>query len=382
MYLSHDQKYYYFSSTFQEECQELIRRISDYCAPIPKTAKELLYEFQHEKDKEEDCHPEKYHHNEIYLPTDVPQLDTILRGGIRLKTITEIVGRAGVGKTQLVMQLATVAAAYDMGSIYIDTERKLSLARLNEIATERYEYNQNSSYSNINDNNDSNGGKENKENNEKVVKYKAPIDVLNNISVHTPDSTSDLLSVISGLQEEIVLRCNSDSSNSTQIDEECVTSRDEMKENSTSYPVKLIILDSIAAPARRDFGGEDARDRVTAIFQIAQMLKQIADEMSVAVVVINQIEKVLNKQDPKNYSNNIERDNLPSNIKVSLGTSWHHCVSTRILLDHNVDPHRDDSYALHYLDNNTGRKATVVKSNIVGSASMSFEVTSMGICQL
>ena len=61
-----------------------------------------------------------------------------LRGGFACGNISELVGRAGVGKSQLALQLCIMAARYNhQTSIYIDTEQKLSIARLQEMASHR-----------------------------------------------------------------------------------------------------------------------------------------------------------------------------------------------------------------------------------------------------
>lgn len=374
------------------ECQELIIRICNHCTPMPKTAKEL-FQQEHTISNNITSQP-TIHTNMNYIPTHLSELDIILRGGIRLNSVTEIVGCAGVGKTQLVMQLAITASTYDMGCIYIDTERKLSLVRLNEIASERYNsngrfmnkgicekggdsdslfvydcvYDQAHNQDN-NDNTNSNGSEN--DTNDSHPSYRNPKEVLNNITVHSPNSTNDLVSVISRLQEYIVERNH------------MIQPSQDSNHNVSIYPIKLIILDSIAAPARRDFGGEDARERVTSIFKIAQMLKQIASEMNVAVVVINQIDKIMYKgdgdmivDDEKSMSGS--KTNFLSSVKASLGTSWHHCVSTRILLEHERD-HQSHSCDLNYIALERIRKATVVKSNLVGCASTNFEITNMGL---
>ncbi len=371
---------------FKEECQELIYRICCATATSPTTAKELLHREQpkpQQIDSEEGGNAKILHLH--YIPTHLPELDSILRGGIRLNSITEIVGSAGIGKTQLVMQLAIVASAYNMGCIYIDTERKLSLLRLNEIATERYNSNRSrnggggdiTTYSNdytsfgYDDYNerqensyeeDQEGRDCHSDNNSSNPEYKPPKEVLDNITVHSPKSTKDLVFVISKLQEYILEKTHCGGNDV----------------NAKIHPIKLIILDSIAAPTRRDFGGEDARERVTCIFKIAQMLKQVACEMNVAVVVINQIDKVVIS------STTNTNNNVLSSVKASLGTSWHHCVSSRILLEHD-----DDTDCQHAQFDSIGsigfkrvRKATVVKSNLVSCASTNFEITGMGICQL
>ena len=390
----------------------MIYRISIHCASKPKTANKLLYDLQNpqqyhiDKQQQQQQQQQKYssqpnpivktqnsqcHH---VIPTHVSKLDSILRGGIRLNSITEVVGEAGVGKTQLVMQLAVTAAAQGMGTIYIDTERKLSLQRLREIATGRYNNYNNSHrvgdegedgggcadggdhhsfiYNDENENENENemntivhDGDDNDDavRNDDASTYKPPMNVLNNVSVHTPNSTAELVSVISKLQEEIAFR------NYAIMEDESLSSS-----SPSSYPVKLIILDSIAAPTRRDFGGDKAMNRVNAIFQIAQMLKQIGDEMNVAIVVINQIEKVMTIAATTDMNNG--GSGTLSSVKAALGTSWHHCVSTRILLEH------ESPLYLNEIMSGKVRKATIVKSNLVGCASVNYEITGLGICQM
>mmetsp|Transcript_16175 Transcript_16175/g.24264 ORF Transcript_16175/g.24264 Transcript_16175/m.24264 type:complete len:255 (+) Transcript_16175:97-861(+) len=250
--------------------------------------------------------------------------------------------------------------------------------------------------------------------------------------IHSPNSTAELLSVVSGLQEDIILRNSSHSTSTTSHDDQ---------DNTSIYPVKLIILDSIAAPTRRDFGSgssnsnsmivaEDARDRVTAIFQIAQMLKQIGDELNVAIVVIDQIEhqrnSIVNNNNNKNsnierhrnanHNNNRNNTNVLTTVKAALGTSWHHCVSTRILFeyckdnnshssdhynDHCITQQLNDSHNNHKNSRNQNRialsnsssigtcsslsqqvrKATVIKSNLVGCGRSYYEITPTGFSQ-
>ena len=108
---------------FIVECQELIRRISLHCAPSPTSALDLLHGTNDDSIR--------------YLPTGMHSLDSLLRGGFACGNISELVGRAGVGKSQLALQLCIMAARYNKASIYIDTEQKLSIARLQEMASHR-----------------------------------------------------------------------------------------------------------------------------------------------------------------------------------------------------------------------------------------------------
>lgn len=300
------------------EIQEFVYRIYILCTPRYRTAKEL-------------CDTIHSPTSSQVIPSHLHSLDKALRGGIRIGTVTEIVGKAGVGKTQLSMQLCVNAAKYKLGSIYIDTERKLSVERLLEIGHERSKLED----INIDD---------------PIYNYGnaafSSQDMLDNIVIYNPNDTYELKAIIEKQDEDIVSRLSS-----------------------SAYPVKLIIIDSIAAPIRRDFGEGTAPQRVSIVFRIAQTLKRIADQLQVAVVVINQVDKV-EKYHQDNHG--------LSEMTAALGPSWHHCVTTRIALEHQYDPHQDDS--MIYTDRGRKRIATIVKSNMVPKSSISYEVNQRGVC--
>jgi len=68
------------------------------------------------------------------LATKCLPLDDLLNGGIENKSITEIYGEAGSGKTDLCLQLARECASQVKKVAYIDSEG-VSLERLNQIIT-------------------------------------------------------------------------------------------------------------------------------------------------------------------------------------------------------------------------------------------------------
>lgn len=68
------------------------------------------------------------------LPTGLPSLDAALYGGLPRRGVTELVGPAGVGKTQL---CSTLVATCGTAVAYIDTEKKFSAERLLAIAAAR-----------------------------------------------------------------------------------------------------------------------------------------------------------------------------------------------------------------------------------------------------
>ena len=77
-----------------------------------------------------------------FLPTRLPSVDRALGGGLSRGALTEVVGPAGVGKTQLCLTMAAVAGLREdlgglgegTGVLFLDTERKFSPTRLVEIA--------------------------------------------------------------------------------------------------------------------------------------------------------------------------------------------------------------------------------------------------------
>lgn len=272
-----------------------------------------------------------------YLPTGLPALDEHLRGGFRVGTVTEVVGCAATAKTQLSLQMAVVAAAvYSQGSILVDTEKKVSMSRLQEITAARVVHT----------------GGHNHSNNTKLV--------LENVSVHSPNNMEELQKVLDSLEEEILVRNDDDN----------------------SFSVRLLVIDSIAAPARREFGTGAAATQAATILQIAQTVKRLADQFQLAVLVINQVgggaSMANSKQQPQQANSTVPAP-APA-VKAALGTAWHHCVSTRIQLQH----HTSSTTTGHQQQQQQRvRQATVVKSNLVGpSAPLGFQVTIQGLVEL
>jgi len=427
------------------ECQELVRRVCVACSSKPVSALSLLYQtIEHDAYQNphfrllrkrskslllsnHDINCDKKNVSSLdpnimrTLPTGILSLDKMLRGGFRIGTVSEVVGRAGVGKTQLALQLCVMAARYGQGSIYIDTERKLSIQRLQEIANKRqvafgYEGISNTPSRGLvftheeqeHESNKHNFARKQHQQQQEALPgcYKSSQQVLQSVTVHTPLTCAELISVISTLDEEILER---NENASCRI----IPSVSKKEENSVSslcsFPVRLVILDSIAAPTRRDFGQmESAPQRASAVFHIAQMLKRLADQTNVAVVVINQVgqqsqfrQKQSNEQMPKGEGNN--RSDYVA-INAALGTSWHHCVTTRLLLEHGHDL---QCYNRNYTINDAAavkpiifeknyhkgsdsaeaaksrlahvRRGTLVKSNVSGPANVFLEMTSMGM---
>jgi len=139
--------------------------------------------------------------------------------------------------------------------------------------------------------------------------------------------------------------------------------------STASMPVKLLVIDSIAAPTRRHEFGSAAVQAAT-VLQIAQTVKRLADQFQLVALVINQVASSSSLSNTNNVSSS-------SSTKAALGTAWHHCVSTRVQLTMTTTTTTTvtDPGAMVI-----ARQATVVKSNMVGpSEPLAFQVTTQGL---
>eukprot|EP01060_Flectonema_neradi_P018696 TRINITY_DN25599_c0_g1_i1.p1 TRINITY_DN25599_c0_g1~~TRINITY_DN25599_c0_g1_i1.p1 ORF type:complete len:297 (+),score=45.18 TRINITY_DN25599_c0_g1_i1:31-921(+) len=69
------------------------------------------------------------------IPTGIPTLDNMIKGGLPVGVLAEVVGQPGIGKSQFLMTAA--AKGTTTGNVlYVDTEGKFSYERLSEIAGE------------------------------------------------------------------------------------------------------------------------------------------------------------------------------------------------------------------------------------------------------
>lgn len=316
------------------------------------------------------------------ISTGLPTLDGCLRGGIPIGSITEVVGRAGVGKTHLAQQLIVQAAMGGGGSIFIDAEKKLKLQRLRELALERRrrEVAEMPAHTNTNQNSITGFAQQ----------------VLENVTIHSLLTTRELLDVLDNLEKEILLR-NSEATN------EGTDHTASNNNNTRRLPVRLIVIDSIAAPIRRDFdmmGGSSATsssssssntaaNRASAIFQIAKRLKQLAHDYQLAVVVVNQVgsghDNLFSTHNNINNQRNNTLDISDGEFTASLGTAWQYCATTRVVLEHEDDPHRlQQGGAVMYGTNNgvSIRSATLTKSLVSKKTRLSFELIQQGLVEV
>ena len=115
------------------EIQSIVNSISNKLAPKPHTALEIFY-FNDQIESKESINK--------YLSTGSATLDSALGGGIDNKSITELVGVSGTGKTQFCFGccvesiLSSVSKAAN-NVVYIDTELKFDPMRLSKLFENR-----------------------------------------------------------------------------------------------------------------------------------------------------------------------------------------------------------------------------------------------------
>ena len=320
------------------ECNRLLSRIHRECAAEPLSASEVARRARSSSTG-----------GVGKVPTGLPTLDACLRGGIPVGSVAELVGRAGVGKTHLAQQLVVSAATAGGGAIYVDAERRLSLPRLREIALERTRA----------------SGPDPSRAGDSAQR------VLENVTIHRPLATSELLDVLDRLGEEIILR-NSEARKEAETDD---------RDPARRLPVRLVVIDSIAAPVRRDFeigsSSYAAAHRASAIFQIARRLKRLAHDHRLAVVVVNQVGSG-HDSSRRDYQRNRTLDiDDDGEFTASLGTAWQYCATTRVVLEHEDDPHRLQGGPRG--DGGSIRVATLTKSLVSKRTRLTFELTQQGL---
>ncbi len=346
------------------ECIRLYQRICIHCTPSYKSALTLLSPssaatLSNEHLSSLPCRI--ISHNNNFVSTGWNTLDQALLGGIRIGTITELMGCAGTGKTQLALQTAISTALnyhhsmwnHDAtstnggGTIWIDAEQKISLRRLQEMTLSRCR---------------SNGLHE-----ENVV--------LENVTIHSPTDMNECMQVLDSLEREIIDRNAAAIAAASNIT------------HSKKLPVRLIVIDSIAAATRCCDSTMTAPQQAIGAMQMAQLLKRYADQYSIAILVINQVtSSTMHHGTTTNHHQQHQR--------AALGTAWHHCVTTRIelqqyeALEHDTHHHHQNNQSIKNSANDgttkfssPHRHAKIVKSVTVepSHTPLPVQITTQGI---
>lgn len=231
-----------------------------------------------------------------HLPTGLGALDESLWGGIPFGVMTEIVGPAGIGKTQFCITLSVLAAmpvelgGLDGRVIYIDTEKKFRPERLLQIAKSRFPDHFTS---------------------DQVLQQLAA-----RVLMVQPDTVSELMLRLQGLEEAI-----------------------------RQHGVRLLVVDSVAALLQSEYGRDDIIRRQELLGRQASILKHLAESRRMPVIVTNQVrfqggpggqETAFTSAGKKEIMRATETANgegLDLQLTAALGTKWSHAVNIRLVLE-------------------------------------------------
>ncbi|KAG9447719.1 hypothetical protein H6P81_013847 [Aristolochia fimbriata] len=230
--------------------------------------------------------------NLLELPTckcslGCPILDRLLDGGIPCNSVTEIVAESGSGKTQLCLQLLLTAqlpvsrGGLNAASIYIHSEFPFPSRRLKQLSS--------------------------------FLLSSSSKDPLDRIFVRAAHTPGELLALLDRA-EYLIARSVND-----------------------SFPIKLIVIDSIAALFRSEFDNTptDLKRRSALFFKIGAKLKLQARRFNLAVVVTNQVVDLMGSGDGANGVRVGNYGGLYSSgrrVCPALGLSWASCVNSRVFL--------------------------------------------------
>ena len=231
-----------------------------------------------------------------FLRTLVDPLDHVLGGGIRSGCITEIVGPAGLGKTQFCLCMCVLGCLDRLDEkgrvLYIDTEKKFSGERLCEIGKSRFP--------------------------ESFAETGSVDEMLRRVIVQVPSSSGNLL--------EILQVCK-DTEIHVQHTHVCFLVIEHLYNSGfvqdlqgaiIGLNIVLIIIDSIASLARAEYGSHTIPERQKLLGRQASTLKSLAESFNIPILVTNQITTQF--QDGK------------QKLVAALGPMWAHAVNTRLEL--------------------------------------------------
>jgi len=267
---------------YLSDVEEATDAVAEAAAPKPRTALQLL------QLKADGPRP---------LRTGLPTLDAHLGGGLRAGSITEVVGPAGMGKTQLCLTL-TARALFDTSAtggrvLYVDNERSFQPARLVQLLR-------------------------------LMVSRDAPAlepeELAARVHVVQPATWDEYERCLPSLETELL-----------------------------QEPASLIVVDSVAAPARVAFAGRDrVIQRQDALAAQAAFLKYLAETYQLVALVVNQVMGGKGGASGKNAGDasmaggggsgggelSVVRGAEESELQACLGISWAHHVNTRLVLQH------------------------------------------------
>ncbi|PIA59389.1 hypothetical protein AQUCO_00400340v1 [Aquilegia coerulea] len=273
-------------------------------------------------------------------------LDRFLSGGIPCNSITEIVSESGCGKTQISLQLLLSSqlpishGGLSSSSLFIHSEYPFPFRRLHQLSLSFLSSNLNVFSSSSSSSSSS-------------------YNPLDHIFVRDVQSAEELIGLLAQIDRFI--------------------------ENPPSpLPVRLIVIDSIAALFRSEFDNtpKDLKRRSSLFFKIASMLKLLAKKFNLAVLVTNQVVDSMGND----VVNGMRVGNLgclyTSGRRVcpALGLSWANCVNSRLFMSRSVEiVGKETDLEEHIGGVRTRRKLQVVFAPHLPDSSCEFVVLREGV---
>ncbi|XP_028113913.1 DNA repair protein RAD51 homolog 2-like [Camellia sinensis] len=259
------------------EVTTAVAQVSEISSPPYQTALSLL----------EQCIQNEYLSG--HLPTRLKGLDEVLCGGIPFGVLTELVGPAGIGKTQFCMKLSLLASlptkfgGLEGRVIYVDVESKFSSRRMIEIGV--------SSFPDI---------------------------------FHMEGMAQEMAGRILVLQPSSLA--------------EFTESLQQIKVSLLQHQVKLLVIDSMTAVVSGEF--EQGPPRQHSLGWHISFIKSLAEFSRIPVVVTNQVRSQCSDEISQYAFQVQSRDDtieesarFDSHLVPALGIHWSHAVTIRLVLE-------------------------------------------------
>ncbi|KAL0205517.1 hypothetical protein P9112_000824 [Eukaryota sp. TZLM1-RC] len=259
----------------------------------------------------------------------IRDLDNLLDGGFPTGTITELIGAPNSGKTQLCLQLtADVYISSCLGgtqgeAVFIDTEGDFCSNRLQQISMAVVEHLVSTVQSNLQSNSQSS------DDFDRLMGGISVDSIMQKTIVYRAFDYLELLAIIYSLSELIQKNSN----------------------------IKLLIIDSIAAPFKYAFG-EDYANRTRILHELMTFLRTFAFENNVAVVLTNHLVSKSNQSNDQSINQSVA-------FAPALGDSFGQHCSTRLLLS--------------ICEESKRRKIISIKPNNSQTDDVYFDINNLGV---
>lgn len=273
------------------------------------------------------------------MQTTIPSPLSVVR--LQPGHVIEVVGRAGVGKTQMCLSCAVdavlgPAAQSGRGCVYVDTENKFSAERVLEIVHSKYKG---------------------------AASAEAIKCAIEKIIVFSPQSAQQLVALFEGpVMEKTLLEQNTG----------------------------LVVLDSIASLIKYDHHSSKGYvfKRHNMLSKLAARLKLVAETCRIPILVSNQVQGQHKIADESSLANPNQFGNAApqqkplqssSSVQAALGNTWSHAINVRITFEtlHQEENDENDRTNRRWL-----RKARVAKAPGQPELECIFRITNGGIEQV